>query len=142
MPDILHSVGIRSAPKKVFEALSTIDGISHWWIVDTKGNPKQGGIIQFEFADMRVVELKPNKLVKWKCVKGPKEWLGTGLTFQLKAKKDQTFVLFTHANWKKPVEVMHICSTKWATFLLSLRDWLERAEGRPSPYDVKIGVGD
>jgi len=50
MPDILHSVGIRSAPKKVFEALSTIDGISHWWIVDTKGNPKQGGIIHFGFA--------------------------------------------------------------------------------------------
>ncbi|MGC9975437.1 MAG: SRPBCC domain-containing protein [Syntrophales bacterium] len=142
MPDILHCIGIRSAPKKVFEALSTIDGISHWCVVDTKGNAKQGGIIHIVFIDMRVVELKPNKLVKWKCVKGPKEWLGTDLTFQLKAKKDQTFVLFSHANWKKPSEFMHFCSTKWATFLLSLRDWLERAEGRPSPYDVKISVGD
>jgi len=25
---------------------------------------------------------------------------------------------------------------------LSLKDWLEREEGRPSPYDVKIHVGD
>jgi hypothetical protein len=33
-------------------------------------------------------------------------------------------------------------STKWAVFLLSLRDWLERGEGRPDPYDVKIHVGD
>ncbi len=142
MPDILHRVGIRSAPEKVFEALSTIDGISHWWDVDTKGNAEQGGIINFGFAEMRVVESKPNKLVKWKCVKGPKEWLDTDLTFQLKAKKDQTFVLFTHANWKKPTELMRHCSTKWATFLLSLRDWLERGEGRPSPYDLKIGVDD
>ena len=142
MPDILHRVGIRSAPEKVFEALSTIDGISHWWVVGTKGNAKQGGIINFGFADMRVVELKPNKLVKWKCVKGPKEWLDTDLTFQLKAKKDETFVLFTHANWKKPTELMRHCSTKWATFLLSLKDWLERGEGRPSPYDVKISVDD
>jgi hypothetical protein len=27
-----------------------------------------------------------------------------------------------HANWKEPVEFMHHCGTKWATFLLSLRD--------------------
>jgi uncharacterized protein YndB with AHSA1/START domain len=142
MPDILHRVGIRSTPEKVFEALSTIKGLSHWWVVGTKGNAKHGGIIHFGFADMRVVELKPNELVKWKCVEGPKEWLDTDLTFQLKARKDQTLVLFTHANWKKPVEFMHHCSTKWATFLLSLRDWVERADGRPSPYDLKIGVGD
>jgi uncharacterized protein YndB with AHSA1/START domain len=112
MPDILHRVGIKSAPKNVFEALSTIDGLSHWWTVDTKGNPKQGGIIHFACADMKVVELNPNELVKWKCVSGPKGWVGTDLTFQLKAEKDRTVVLFTHANWKKPTEMMHHCSTK------------------------------
>jgi uncharacterized protein YndB with AHSA1/START domain len=142
MPDILHRVGIKSSPKKVFEALSTIEGLSHWWIIDTTGTAKEGGIIHFGFADMKVVELRSNKQVKWKCVRGPKEWVGTELTFQLKAKKDQTVVLFTHANWKKPVEFMHHCSTKWATFLLSLKGWLEMGEGRPSPYDVKIHVGD
>ncbi|HVN24576.1 MAG TPA: SRPBCC domain-containing protein [Syntrophorhabdales bacterium] len=142
MADIVHRVGIRSTPKKVFETLSTIDGLSHWWIVDTKGSAKKGGTILFGFADMKVVESKPNKLVKWKCVKGPKEWLGTELIFELKPKKDRTVVLFTHANWKKPTEFMHHCSTKWATFLLSLRDWLERGEGRPAPYDVKIDVDD
>lgn len=142
MPDILHRVGIKSARKKVFEALSTTDGLSHWWVVDTKGNAKQGGIIHFGFADMKVVESKRNKVVKWKCVKGPKEWVGTDLTFELKPKGGQTFVLFSHANWKKPVEFMRDCSTKWATFLLSLKDWLEREEGRPIPYDIKIGVGD
>jgi uncharacterized protein YndB with AHSA1/START domain len=142
MPDILHRVGIRSAPEEVFAALSTIDGLSHWWVVGTKGNAKQGGIIHFGNADMKVVELKPYKIVKWKCVDGPKEWVGTDLTFELKTKKDQTFVLFTHANWKKPSEFMRHCSTKWATFLLSLRDWVEREEGRPAPYYLKIGVDD
>ncbi len=142
MSDILHSVGIKSAPEKVFEALSTIDGLSHWWIVDTKGSTKRGEIIDFGFANMRVVESKRNKVVKWKCVSGPKAWVGTDLTFELKAQKAQTFVLFTHANWKEPTEFMRHCSTKWATFLLSLKDWLERKEGRPAPYDVKISVED
>jgi hypothetical protein len=27
---------------------------------------------------------------------------------------------------------------KWATFLLSLREWVETGAGRPSPYDLKI----
>lgn len=27
-------------------------------------------------------------------------------------------------------------------FLMSLRDWVERAEAHPHPYDVKIHVGD
>ncbi len=142
MPDIVHRVGIKSTPKKVFEALTTTNGISHWWIVGTKGNAKQGGTILFGFADMKVAESKPSKLVKWNCVKGPKEWVGTELTFQLKATKHETVVLFTHANWRKPTEFMYHCSTKWATFLLSLKNWLERDEGRPAPYDVKIGVGD
>jgi len=62
--------------------------------------------------------------------------------FQLKWEDEQTIVLFKHANWKDPVEFMHHCSTKWAVFLLSLRDWLERSEGRPAPYDIKIHVGD
>jgi hypothetical protein len=35
---------------------------------------------------------------------------------------------------------MHHCSTKWATFLLSLRGLLERSDGRPIPQDLKIAV--
>ena len=142
MPDILHRVGINASPKKVFETISTISGLRHWWVSDTTGKAKKGDTILFGFTDMKVVESNPGKLVKWKCVKGPQEWLGTEVTFELKRKQGQTFVLFTHAGWKKPVEFMHHCSTKWAVFLLSLKNWLEREEGRPSPYDVKIHVGD
>ena len=142
MADIIHRVGIRNTPGNVFKALVTIDGLSHWWVVGTKGNIKQRGIIDFGFTKMKVVMKKTNKLVMWECIKGPKEWIGTTITFQLKPKKDQTFVLFRHAGWKEPVEFMYHCSTKWATFLISLKDWLESGAGRPSPYDLKIHAGD
>jgi hypothetical protein len=91
---------------------------------------------------MKVLESQPEKGVKWRCVEGPEDWIDTEVSFTLKHKDDQTFVLFKHADWKQPVEFMHHCSTKWATFLLSLRDWVERGEGRPAPNDVKIHVGD
>ena len=142
MPDILHRVGINAKPDKVFAALTTIPGLSSWWISDTTGHATQGGEIDFGFCEMRVLDAEPGKLVHWRCTRGPDEWLNTDVTFRLEWKDGQTFVLFKHANWKDPVEFMHHCSTKWATFLLSLRDWVEKGKGAPDPRDVKIHVGD
>ena len=103
-------------------------------------------MLQFRFGgggfDMKVLELEPTERVLWQVVDGPEEWLGTKISFDLKQNGDWTIVLFKHQGWKEPVEFMHHCSTKWAVFLLSLRDWVERAEGRPWPYDLKIGGGD
>jgi hypothetical protein len=142
VPDILHRVGIDARPDEVFTALTTIPGLSGWWISETKGAAAKGGVIDFGFCDMKVVDAAPGKLVHWRCTRGPAEWLNTDVTFRLEWKDDQTFVLFKHANWREPVEFMHHCSTKWATFLLSLRDAVERADGKPAPRDVKIHVGD
>ncbi len=142
MPDILHRVGISATPARVFQALTTVDGLSHWWTTETKGKAGRGGVIDFGFCGMKVVQAQPNKLVHWRCFRGPDDWIDTEVTFRLKPKDGQTFVLFTHANWKEPVEFMHHCSTKWGVFLLSLRDWIERSEGRPAPYDMKIHAGD
>jgi len=36
------------------------------------------------------------------------------------------------------VEFMHHCSTKWATFMLSLKQLVETGKGAPSPDDVQI----
>jgi uncharacterized protein YndB with AHSA1/START domain len=137
---------MQASSQKVYEALSTTDGLSHWWIVGTTGDPTVGGTLHFRPEgggfDMKVLRSKPGELVEWKCVGGPDEWIGTEISFQLQFKDDQTVVLFKHAGWKEPVEFMHHCSTKWAVFLLSLKNWIERAEGRPHPYDVKLHPGD
>jgi hypothetical protein len=121
MPDILHRVGIDASTQRVFEAIATID---------------------FGFCRMQVADAVSGRRVRWRCVEGPEEWVGTEVTFDLAGRDDQTFVLFRHAGWKEPVEFMHHCSTKWTTFLLSLRDLLEKAKGSPAPRDVKIHVGD
>ena len=67
--------------------------------------------------------------------------MDTEIKFELIERKGQTFVLFTHAGWKEPVEFMHHCSTKWATFLLSLKALLETGVGRPAPGEVQIYLG-
>jgi uncharacterized protein YndB with AHSA1/START domain len=139
MPDILHRVGVAAEQMRVFEALTTVEGIRNWWAEDTHGDAAEGGAFQFRQNRLQVMHADPS-LVTWRYSGPAEEWVGTEITFRLEWRDGQTIVLFKHADWREPVEFMHHCSTKWATFLLSLRDYVEQGEGRPEPRDTKIAV--
>jgi hypothetical protein len=49
--------------------------------------------------------------------------IGTDIEFLLSRQEDYTVAQFGHRYWRKEVEFMAHCSTKWATFPLSLRNW-------------------
>jgi uncharacterized protein YndB with AHSA1/START domain len=143
MPDILHRIATQtSSPDGVYQALTTIDGLAGWWTVDTTGKTGIGDVIDFQFVPggfaMKVLELKPGELVRWEVVEGPEEWVGTKVNWTLKQSGDYTVVLFEHLSWKEPVEFMYHCSTKWASYLLSLKSLVETGTGSPSPKDVMI----
>ena len=142
MVDILHRIGIDAEPQTVFAALTTLEGVRGWWVSTATGSAEKGGTIDFGFCKMLVVAAEPGKLVRWRCTDGAPEWVGTEVSFRLEHKLDQTFVLFAHSGWKEPVEFMHHCSTKWASFLFSMMELIERGSGRPAPYDFKIHVKD
>ncbi len=147
MVDILHRVGVKSdSPENVYEALTTVEGLTGWWTDDTKGRAEVGGELEFRFPpgsfDMEVVEQQPSERVAWKVIEGSEEWVGTTIDWQLRQDGDHTMVLFKHQGWREPVEFMHHCSTKWATFLMSLKSLVETGEGAPSPRDVHIAFSD
>lgn len=148
MIDIIHRVGIKAPPSKVYAALSTIEGLAGWWTRETSGASRPGGTIDFRFSSpsgeriggmtMEVLSLDRDRNVHWRCKAGPEEWIGTDVVFQLAPDGDHTIVRFGHRNWRQAVEFTEHCSTKWATFMLSLKDLVETGKGRPSPDDVKI----
>jgi uncharacterized protein YndB with AHSA1/START domain len=143
MVDILHRIGAEaSTVDEAFAALSTIDGLAGWWASDTTGESRVGGTIHFTFApgeiDMEVKELVPGKVVRWEVVGGPPEWIGTEVVFELRQEGNFAIVLFEHRGWAAPVEFMYHCSTKWATFLVSLKQLLETGTGAPEPVDLRI----
>lgn len=148
MVDIIHRIGIKSNTAQVYKALTTIDGLANWWTEEVQGEEQIGGKIEFCFRSpvgelkgkmiMEVKELNANEEVLWRCVEGPAEWIGTDITFQLSQQGEQTIVLFGHRNWREAVEMTSHCSMKWATFLLSLREYVETGKGKPSPHDLKI----
>jgi len=143
MADILHRVGVEdSTPQQVYDALTTLDGLSGWWAEKTTGDTDVGGVIEVRFGpggiDMRVAELDPGRLVRWDVVGGSEEWIGTSVQFDIRQDGDWTIVLFRHEGWREPVEFMHHCSTKWGTFLMSLKELVETGTGAPDPRDVRV----
>jgi uncharacterized protein YndB with AHSA1/START domain len=149
MTDIVHRVGIKAPAARVYGALSTIEGLAGWWTEATTGSSKVGDAITFRFHtetgeeiggfDMTVLELVPDQRVRWRVTAGPAEWVGTDIEFLLSRQDEHTIVMFGHRKWREEVEFTSHCSTKWATFLLSLRDLVETGQGRPAPHDLRIG---
>ena len=148
MTDILHRVGIKAPAAQVYAALATTEGVAAWWTEATTGRAEPGGRIDVAFIapsgeqlgamGFDITALHPDRQVHWHCRSGPDEWIGTDVTFDLTTEGDYTIVLFGHRHWREAVEFTAHCSTKWATFLMSLKSFVETGEGRPAPRDVKI----
>jgi hypothetical protein len=134
--------GTRTKQSRILDALTTLDGLASWWTSETTGDPAEDGTVTFTFGDnggfdMRVIKSDAQQ-VHWECVNGPDGWVGTRIEFDIDARDTHNQVLFRHAGWDSENAFFHHCSTKWATFLLSLRDYVENGVGRPFPNDIKI----
>ena len=142
MPEINHLVGIRGSLDEIYAAISTVEGLQNWWTADTSGSSELGGIIRFRFgsyggSDMKVTELRRNAVVRWLCLAHPDEWVGTEFTFALLERDGEVKVRFTQTKWREVTDILAFCSTKWAVYLLSLKEYIETGGGRPHPHDLQ-----
>jgi uncharacterized protein YndB with AHSA1/START domain len=144
MEAIRHRVGIYAPIEDVYDAFATPEGVKQWWTTDVRGESRLGGELAFRFgrpepaAVVELAELTPPSRVVWRCVEGPPEWVGARITFDLRAHDDETVVVFTHDNWREPVEFMHHCTTAWAYYLLSAKRGLEDGTATPWPHNHKV----
>ena len=143
--NILHEVGIKASAEAVYQALTDARKLAGWWTSDTRGSGSRvGDVLEFWFGDFcqkfDVVELQPGKLVRWKAnqKEGVEEWSGTEVSFTLKGTEKQCYLLFSHSGWRRDDGMLPHCSTKWAVFMFSLKDLLEKGKGQPAPDDVQI----
>ena len=133
MPSIKHLFHINTSNEKVYEALTTINGLSNWWTKQTTGDTRVGGILQFRFGepgiDFKVTELKPNDAVSWECVDGFSDWMGTKIYFLLDENDGKTRVRFEHSGWKEANDSFAGCSFSWARYMESLRQLCQTGKG-------------
>ena len=143
MAQIDHMIGIKAKADVVYKFLTIDSELSKWWTTDTVGAGDVGSVIKFRFngggPDFKVVQLEPSSVVRWEYVGGgPEAWSGSKISFLLGVDGEQTTVRFSHTDWNEVSDFMAHCSTKWAVFLLSLKEALETGIGKPFPNDVQI----
>jgi uncharacterized protein YndB with AHSA1/START domain len=118
MYSIKHLFHINAPRQKVFEALSSIDGLSKWWTTKTTGGSGIGEVVQFRFGemggpDMKITEAKPGEKVSWECIASPHGWVGHILTFALDENDGKT----------------RVCSFSWGRYMESLRQLCQTGTG-------------
>lgn len=138
MPNIQQLQKINSNAKEVYRALTTEEGLSEVWTKELKVEAKIGAVNVFHFgpndtAELKVIELEPEKRVVWECVEATAdtEWIGTTITFELTENNGTTIVDFGHHGWKEVTFCYKFCNYNWAMFLLSLKQFCESKKGTP-----------
>jgi uncharacterized protein YndB with AHSA1/START domain len=132
---IKHLFHINASREKVFEAISTINGLSNWWTTKTSGNAAVGGTIQFRFGemggpDMKVTGLKQNDKVSWECVASPHGWVGNTFSISLDENEGKTRVRFSHDGWEKQDDFYAGCCFSWGRYMESLRQYCQTGTGQ------------
>ena len=130
------------SPDVVFEALTTLDGLSAWWTTAT-GDPTAGGEIVFGFgpdahAAMRVDSAERGVGVRWTTTACMLEdWVGTSQHFDLEALPDGgTAINFRHIGLTPALECYADCKNGWDHFIPSLQAYLETGAGHPNGSDA------
>jgi uncharacterized protein YndB with AHSA1/START domain len=137
-------IGVKASPDDIYKTLTEPKRLAQWW-TDTRGSgTKVGDTLEFWFGDhcqkFDIKALKPGKQVIWKAPKGQEleEWDDTEVIFDISTDDKQTYIRFRHSGWRENTDFYAHCSMKWATFMLSLKDLLEKGKGRPRPGDLQI----
>ena len=95
MKTIIHAVHIHAAPRQVYDALTTAEGLSQWWTTQVAVETGPGGIIRFTFhgdfhPHMQQIALEPHRLVRWSCVAGHPNWQNNTFSFTLEDRQGET----------------------------------------------------
>lgn len=136
MPEIRHNVIIKTTPEKVYEAITTQEGLANWWAKQTIAKPEIGFVNIFTFGtfrnEMKVTMLNPNKKVEWKCINSIEEWIDTNILFDLEEKEGHTLLRFTQSGWRAVTDTFAGCNYDWGRFMTSLKLFCETGTGTPS----------
>jgi uncharacterized protein YndB with AHSA1/START domain len=133
MPDILQDFPIRADAARVFEAVSTSDGLNRWWTKTCRGEPGRGGVYALGFGPefqwtATVSQHEPSALFELTLTRADADWAGTRVGFELSALPGGTQVRFYHRGWPAENEHYRTSCHCWALYLRVLRRYLEHGE--------------
>jgi uncharacterized protein YndB with AHSA1/START domain len=137
--DFQQTMLLQASADAVFDALTTVTGLSSWW-TRTTGFGGVGGELRFYFDSpteacvMQVDRADRPTRVEWtvtQCSFLP-DWVGTRPTFTITPVGDDKAELhFRHHGLTPQLECIEMCTVGWNTYLASLRGFLHSGKGSP-----------
>jgi uncharacterized protein YndB with AHSA1/START domain len=127
MATIRHKIRINAPKERVFEALSTTEGIRNWFTPRVDGVVAEGESATFRFPGGENFQWKfPQSLLHWECIDGPAAAPGTDVTFRIESGTDgQTRLELDHSGWPEGHSAMRSCNTLWGIALWHLKRYAE-----------------
>jgi uncharacterized protein YndB with AHSA1/START domain len=133
--DIVHSVDIETTPDRLYEAITTQEGLAGWWTPQVEAEPMMGALNEFHFTGttltFRVDQLEPARHVAWSSVQVPPDWEGTQVLFDITPEDDTVNLRFSHTGFASTGGSFGVTSYSWAQYLRSIKLLLETGEGEP-----------
>lgn len=139
--EIVLAVDIETAAGRVFDALSTRDGLAGFWTPDVSGSGAVGEVLAFGFdaapADLRmtVTARDEGRRVAWSCAGPWPGWEATELAWSLEPAPDGggTRAVLVHRGWADdhPDGELGSVAFTWAQVLGALKAFVE--SGTPQP---------
>ncbi len=143
----VRNVELDASAERLFDALTTLEGIGRWWTPLVEGTPL-GGDVRFEFEGlagqhiiMHVDEARRAATVRWTCRihSAIPEWKDTRVHWNLRATGPERCELrLEHEGLVPTLECYDHCEVGWDHFLGSIRSYVERGVG--TPYRSQSGT--
>lgn len=147
MAAIYHQVWINTPTAKLYEAISTVEGVGSWWDKANSTETDVGTVLEFSpgaahgTLKAKVLDLVPGKRVEWEFISThPKSspasaWTGTRLVFEITVRKPLAFDIteseqmavldFRHSGWDESSEWFGFCNFGWGQALQKLKQLCE-----------------
>lgn len=143
MADIFQDFLIKAPVERVFEAISTPQGLDHWWTKRSAGEPKLGANYELGFGPKyewraRVTACVPNSAFELQITRADTDWTGTVVGFRLKGAGASTNAQFYHTGWPSQNEHWRVSCYCWPMYLRILRRYVEH--GEVVPYEKRLDV--
>lgn len=136
--DYQKTIRVKAGPEALFNALTSVSGLSAWW-TEATGSGDAGGELRF-FIDspepcvMHVDQATWPTSVQWtvtECRFLP-DWVGTRPTWTInRVNRDVTELHFRHQGLTAELDCIEVCTRGWNHFLMSLREYVEGGRGMP-----------
>ncbi len=143
MADIVQELTVKASPGRVFRAMGTPEGLSHWWTKTSTGDPREGaeyGLLFGPDGDWTgiVTRYVPDSAFELELTKADQDWLGTRVGCELQADGDATRVRFYHAGWPTENQHWRVSCHCWAMYLRIMRRYVEH--GETVAYEDRLDV--